>query len=192
MMRRAARAMSVAMLASVAFVPREPLAAQGSLRDQTRETGGPNHIIAINPFLPLLGYFQGEYEHRLRANVSFALAGSYMRFDDYYTNIDAKIRLYPQERALHGLGMAAGLGYGAVRRKNSLCDMVGANCQENHTTESAPTFSVEGQYQWLLGSSQSTAVTIGGGVKRYFISDPRSDGIQRVLPTMRLTIGYAF
>ncbi|HEY0928407.1 MAG TPA: hypothetical protein VGE27_00705 [Gemmatimonas sp.] len=189
---RTVRALGVALLASAALAPREPLGAQGSLREQTRTTSGPDHIIAINPFLPLLGYFQGEYEQRIRPNVSFALAGSYVRFDDYYTNVDAKLRLYPQERALHGLGLSGGLGYGAIRRKDTLCDIISENCQRDNTTESAPTFSVEGQYQWLLGTSQSTAVTIGGGIKRYFIAEERSKGIQRVMPTMRLTIGYAF
>ena len=169
-------------------------AAQGSLRDQTRaaraEGSGPAHIISFNPFLPLFGYFQGEYEQRIKSNVAFALSGSYMKLDDYYTNLDAKIRLYPQERALQGLGVAAGLGYGAVRLDEDICDDV--TCRNNDHTESAPTFSVEGQYQWLLGSSQATAVTIGAGVKRYFIPGERAHGIERVVPTMRLTIGYAF
>jgi hypothetical protein len=192
-MRRTVCTAGAVVLASATFAPMAPLFAQGSLRDQTRVTSGPSHIIAINPFLPLLGFFQGEYEHRLKPNVSFALAGSYVRFDDYYTNVDAKLRLYPQECALHGFGMAAGLGYGAVRRRDPICDIItGETCQRDRTTESAPTFSVEGQYQWLLGSTESTAVTVGGGVKRYFISDERSGGILRVLPTMRLTIGYAF
>ena len=169
--------------------------AQGTLREQTQTqtADGPTHVFAINPFLPLFGFFQGEFEQRIRGNVSLALGASYVRFDDYYTNVDGKLRLYPQERALNGLGVAAGLGYGAVRRRNEvLCDDLGENCRDNNKTESAPTFSVEGQYQWLLGSSRATAVTVGAGVKRYFLSEDRSRGIERVLPTMRLTIGYAF
>lgn len=173
------------------------LSAQFAVREQAGDVAStPRQVIAVNPFLPLFGYFQGEYERRVRENVSVALAGSYVRFDDYYTNVDAKLRLYPQDRALEGLGLAAGLGVGAVRRRGNyqVCDALGINCVEagDGTTESAPTFSVEAQYQWLLGRSRATAVTVGGGAKRYFLSEEKAQGIERVLPTMRLTIGYAF
>jgi hypothetical protein len=176
-----------------------PLAAQAqfSVRDQPGDAASmPRQVIAVNPFLPLFGYFQGEYERRVRENVSVALAGSYVRFDDYFTNVDAKLRLYPQDTALEGLGLAAGLGVGAVRRRGSytVCDPLGENCREagDGTTESAPTFSIEAQYQWLLGRSRATAITVGGGAKRYFLSEEKARGIERVLPTLRLTIGYAF
>lgn len=166
--------------------------AQGSLFDQTRGDAAPARAISINPFLPLMGYFQGEYEQSISDNVAFALAGSYMRFDDYYTNVDVKLRLYPQEDGLRGLGIAGGLGYGAVRRSGEVCDDFGINCQKDNTKRSAPTFSVEAHYQLLLGSTRATAVAAGFGVKRYFLSEEDSKGVQRVLPTMRLTIGYAF
>lgn len=102
-----------------------PLSAQAqfSLRDQTGDAVTPRQVISVNPFLPLFGRFQGEYERRFRENVSVAIAGS---------------------------------------------------------------------YQWFMGRSRSTAITVGGGAKRYFLSDEESRGITRVLPTARLTIGYAF
>jgi hypothetical protein len=145
--------------------------------------------------MPLLGWFQGEYEKRIQDNLSFALAGSYLEFDnDHYTNVDAKLRLYPEERGIQGLGLAAGLGVGSIDRNDSYCESYtiegeGINCRK---TESSPSFSVEGQYQWLLGNKRSTAVTIGGGVKRYFVSDRNDGGINRIMPTLRLTVGYAF
>lgn len=118
--RLIARTASAALLAgAITLALPYDVAAQGSLRDQTRaaraEGSGPAHIISFNPFLPLFGYFQGEYEQRIKPNVALALSGSYMKLDDYHTNLDAKIRLYPQERALQGLGVAAAVGYGAVR-----------------------------------------------------------------------------
>lgn len=157
-------------------------------------TQGPSQILSINPFMPILGFFQGEYEVRLQENLAFALSGSYTRLDDDYTNIDAKLRLYPNETALEGIGLAAGVGYGRVHRRNDfdVCDIFGENCVATRRNESAPTFSVEAQYQWLLGTKRSTAVTMGGGVKRYFISDERDAGINRVVPTLRLTIGFAW
>jgi hypothetical protein len=173
------------------------LAAQ-SLREQTRAVRpeSPKYIISVNPFLPLFGYFQGEFEKRLNANVSFAIAGSHVEWDDdRYTNLDAKLRLYPQERALQGLGLAASLGVANVRRtafENCVVPIDGV-CDVTTTVRNtgAPTFAVEGQYQWLLGSKRATAVTTGFGVKRYFVSRENFGG-DRVRPTIKLAIGYAF
>lgn len=183
---------AVAAIALIPAVATAQVGTSGSLRSQTQTADIPSRVIAINPFLPLFGYFQAEFEQRVKPNVAVALSGSYVKFNDYYTNVDVKLRLYPQERALQGLGIAGGLGFGGVRRSGEICDDFGLSCHRDNRTESAPTFSVDLHYQWLLGSSKATAVTLGTGVKRYFISGARSEGINRVLPTGRLTIGYAF
>ncbi len=170
-----------------------------SLREQTSaqqsQSREPSQIISANPFLPLWGYLQVEYERRLNTNASFALAGSHTAFDDdVYTNLDAKIRLYPQEVALRGLGFAASLGFANIRRASyEDCSFLVPQCSTvaKHTV-SAPTFAIEGQYQWLLGSHKATAATLGFGVKRYFVSANESHDKTRVLPTGRLSIGYAY
>ena len=172
------------------------LPAQGSLREQTAGLAGgtPQHILSINPFLPLAGYFQGEYERRVQDNVSVAVGASYVPWNRDIFNADLKLRLYPQERALEGLGFAAGLGFGRTQQDIDSEECAFFTCESPPVERmiSAPTFSIELQHQWLLGASRSTAVTIGGGVKRYFISDADAVGITRVLPTGRLTIGWAF
>jgi hypothetical protein len=185
-----------AALISALAVGATTLSAQ-TLREQTRgpSTKTPTQIISVNPFLPLFGYFQAEYEHRVAQNASVGISGSHIKFDDLYTSVDVKLRLYPQERVLENLGISAGLGYGRVKRQDNVyCDptLLIQCADDGKTSESAPTFAVEAQYQWLLGASRSTAVAIGGGAKRYFISDSKSAGIERVVPTLRLTIGYAF
>lgn len=184
---------SVALLTLSATV----LPAQGSLREQTAGLAGgvPQHILSINPFLPLAGYFQGEYERRVQGNVSVAVGASYVPWNRDIFNADVKLRLYPQERALEGLGFAAGLGFGRTRQDFDSEECVLVECVTPPPAErmiSAPTFSIELHHQWLLGASRSTAVTIGGGAKRYFISDADAVNITRVLPTGRLTIGWAF
>ncbi len=167
-----------------------------SLGEQTRNAGAktPTQVISVNPFLPLFGYFQAEYEHRVAQNASIGISGAHMKLDDLYTSVDVKLRLYPQDRVLEKLAIAAGLGVGRIKRQDNIyCDPEALTpCVDGKASASAPTFAVEGQYQWLLGGSRSTAVAIGGGVKRYFISDAKSAGIARVVPTLRLTIGYAF
>lgn len=147
----------------------------------------------------ILGRFQGEYERKLNANTSFALSASYVDWaDDNRTNLDAKLRLYPQEHALQGLGLGASLGLASIRRNANQggCDpLFASSCSvlpTGNRTVAAPTFAVEGQYQWLLGPRRVTAVTAGFGVKRYFVNDSDFRSIDRVLPTGRLTLGYAF
>lgn len=167
-----------------------------TLREQTSgpSTRTPTRVISVNPFLPLFGYFQAEFEHRVAKNASIGISGAHMKLDDLYTSVDFKLRLYPQERVLENLGIAAGLGYGRVKRDDDIfCDpTLLIQCEDGKASASAPTFAVEAQYQWLLGASRSTAVTIGGGAKRFFIADEKSTGLERVVPTLRLTIGYAF
>lgn len=176
-----------------AFAFATTLSAQ-TLRDQTSgpSTSAPTRIISVNPFLPLFGYFQAEFEHRVAKNASVGISGAHTKLDDLYTSVDVKLRLYPQERVLEKLGISAGIGYGRVKRDDDIiCDPF-FPCDDGKASASAPTFGVEAQYQWLLGARRSTAVAFGGGAKRFFISDDKSDNLERVVPTLRLTIGYAF
>ena len=158
---------------------------------QTAETG-PSNIISANPFLPLFGYFSGEYEHRIKANLSFALSGSYVRFDERYTNFDAKLRLYPNDKALEGLGISASLGFARIQKNEVYCP-TDIPCENQKRSFNTPSFAIGLDYQFLLGKSRSTSVTIGIGAKRY-LAGSREDyqGVERVIPTGRLSIGYGF
>ena len=189
---------SAALISALAFST-SALRAQSS-RVSSRDEDSPRmptQAISVNPFLPLFGFFQGEYEHRVADNASIGISGAHMKLDDLYTSLDVKLRLYPQERVLEKLGLSAGLGYGRVRTENpGYCDdPLGPpdtpSCDQKRSL-SAPTFSVEAQYQWLLGTNRATAVAIGGGVKRFFLEERETSGVNRVVPTLRLTIGYAF
>ena len=158
----------------------------------------PTRIISINPFLPLAGSFQGEFESRLRENLSVAVAASYLapgdNDDDRFANADIKLRLYPSERALQGFGFAAGVGVGR-QSTVSFVDCVGFSpCTYPRRSATSPTFSVEMQYQWLLGKQRNTAVAVGGGARRYFLLEDSPTGFDQFneyMPTLRLTIGYA-
>lgn len=160
----------------------------------------PTRIISVNPFLPLAGSFQGEFEQKVRDNLSVAVSGSHIDFDDdgtRYTNADVKLRLYPNEKALRGFAIASGLGVGRQSEvEYYACPAIypGLDCTNTRRSVTGATFSVEMHYQWLLGSKRSTAVTIGGGAKRYFIDDAPNgyEVFEQFMPTFRLTIGYAF
>ncbi|MES2522825.1 MAG: hypothetical protein V4617_09025 [Gemmatimonadota bacterium] len=156
---------------------------------------GPSRIISANPFLPLFGYFSGEYEQRIKPNVAFAISGSHVKFDSRrYTNFDVKLRLYPNDQALNGFSIATSLGAASIRRDAGTdCDLFADCRQVEARTFGSPSFAIEGGYQWLLGRTKSTAITAGLGAKRYF-GGSREDfsGIERVVPTGRLSIGYVF
>jgi hypothetical protein len=196
MMRAVCR--SAAALSLALFAQPPLLYAQGSLREQTQALAGgmPRHVIAINPFIPLAGYFQGEYEQRVQDNISIAVAGSYTPFNNReYSNLDVKLRLYPNDRALQGFGVAAGIGVGRARQNDQDIVCITAPCFPiRGTMLTAPTFSIEAHQQWLFGANRSTAITVGGGMKRYYFDqeDTSGRGVSRLLPTGRLTIGWAF
>ncbi|AMW03831.1 hypothetical protein [Gemmatimonas phototrophica] len=178
---------ALALGALVLTLPATPVLAQG-----------PGKVVSINPFLPLAGFFQGEFEGRIKDNLAVAVSASHIQFDDIYTNADVKLRLYPQERGLQGFAIATGLGYGRIRNENidEFCTGIpNVDCAAQTKSTSGATFSVEMHYQWLLGKSRNTAVTLGGGAKRYYIGEETKNGFdnfQEYLPTLRLTVGYAF
>lgn len=191
--------------ATVATVTSAGSASAQSLAQQTRQMGAPNdgptHVISVNPFLPLFGYFSGEFEQRIAPNVSVAVGASHTKFDDTKrSNLDIKARLYPTERGLQGLGIAASLGYAHIKDDTEIfcspVDNLDPLCQTTHTAFNTGSFAIEASYQWLLGPSRKTAITVGGGAKRYFGSDSNYQNgvssIERVVPTLRLSIGYAF
>jgi hypothetical protein len=162
----------------------------------------PRHVVSINPFLPLAGYFQGEYEQRVRDNLSVAVSGAHIRLDDLYTSTDFKLRFYPSGRALQGFGLSVGVGFGRVENDDIFYDCVvllpgePGSCPESRgKSATGPSASVEAQYQWLLGKSRNTAVAVGAGAKRFYVDDQKPLGYElfrEFVPTLRLTVGYAF
>jgi hypothetical protein len=163
-----------------------------TLAQQTRQSAeSPSRIISANPFLPLLGYFAAELEQRLSNAASVAVSGSHIEPDNArYTNVDLKGRLYPTEQGLHGFNMAASLGFARIRQTEDFeCAAEPCPAPKAFSTGS---FAVELGYQWLLGPSKVTVISVGGGAKRYLGSDDKFTSINRVMPTLRLNVGYAF
>ena len=184
-------------------------------QSQAPSTADPGRVASINPFVILFGYFSAEVEQRVRPTLSIALAGSSAGYgfegdEDRRTNIDLKARLYPSEKALQGLGLAAGVGYTSMKRQNYYWDCRGGifgdvceapivctiddPCEPTLTTKtfSAPSFSIEFTYQWLLGRQKATAFTVGFGAKRAFTTAEKWGGYERIFPTGKLNVGYAF
>ncbi len=197
----AALGMLALVAATVAVLtPTAALAQNGaSQRTVTPDTVlMPTRALSINPFLLLWGNVQAEFEQRINVRSAFAVSGSSMRFgsDLRYNNLDAKLRFYPAEGALEGLGVAAAVGVGQLRRDLTYYTCAGTGiepaCSLGKSSVTVPTFSMEATYQWLLGQKRATAVAVGFGAKRYFASRDDFRSEWRTWPTGRLTIGRAF
>lgn len=167
----------------------------------TRPVGDPSTYASINPFIILFGYFAGEIEQRVSPTLAVALAGSSISFGDNErrSNVDVKVRMYPNERALNGFGLATSLGWTQLRdREYSLyppnCFDLPDGCSEQFTykTYNAPSFAIEITYQWLLGTQKSTGISMGVGAKRAFTSAEKWGFNERIVPTGRLSVGYAW
>jgi len=188
------RIVSVAVLTALSAVP-------ASLRAQSHAGDTPTRVASINPFIVLFGFFSGEYEQRASRSLAWGIAGSTYEFDDdRRANVDLKVRLYPNERVLQGFGLGASVGWTQLRNREYLypdyvvCSIPPSSCDPTvaHKTYNAPSVAIEISYQWLLGSHKSTAVIVGGGAKRAFTSADKWGFEARILPTGRLSIGYAF
>ena len=162
---------------------------------QAQERANPGRVFSLNPFALLFGSVSAEYEHRVSPTLAVAVAGSQVDFDDNkYTNLDIKGRLYPNERALNGFGLAASAGVTSVRSRefrDFICDPDCRNIEETRTYTS-PTFALEITYQWLLGTQRSTSIIVGGGLKRLMAGKRTLGNDSRFVPTGKVNVGYAF
>lgn len=164
-------------------------------RLEAQERPDPGRVFSLNPFALLWGYVSAEYEQRVSPTLAVAVAGSYIDWDDNrYSNVDIKARLYPNERALNGFGLAASAGVTNVRSRDIdfICDEFECESLERTRKYTSPSVAVEITYQWLLGTQRATSINVGVGLKRLLTGSRTLDGDQRFLPTGRINVGYAF
>ncbi|MEP6766490.1 MAG: hypothetical protein ABJB66_19405 [Gemmatimonadaceae bacterium] len=157
---------------------------------------GPSHALTLNPFFLLAGWVSAEYEQRINPSVTLGGAFNHQSFDDdRYSDFDFKARLYATEHAMRGFSIVMSAGVSSIRISNNdyFCDFLNSsNCSPTKKTVTSPSLGVELNYQWLLGTARHTAVAIGFGGKRYLASEETLNGSNKVIPTFRLGIGYAF
>ena len=147
-------------------------------------------VLSINPLVLIFGGVSAEYERRTGSATALALGLSYYGFDDIdYLSMEGKFRFYPNGEALRGFSVAGTGGFSNVSDDDGCDDSIFDDCADSGT---ALTLGVELNYQWLLGQERNFAVTLGGGAKRlFYLGDEVTDGSLGI-PTLRLSIGYAF
>ncbi len=151
----------------------------------TETTTTPRNVISTNPLLDLYTWFNAEYELRMVPNGTVGIAGSYVSLDDdndTYKSAHVFYRFYPQSLAPAGFFIGGRLGAHFVTNK-----------VENGKDETGTAFGVgiDIGYTWLMGSTQSFALSLGIGAVRLFGGD--LEDIAMTLPTVRLVnFGIAF
>ncbi len=143
-------------------------------------------VISINPVaLVALGLFSMDYEQRLGQDTTWGMSLSYFDWRDRnYLSLDGKFRYYFGGAGLEGLSAGFILGMNRAGRDEDEVDEV------SRRSGAAVGLGFVLEQQWLVGSGERFAVTVGGGGKRLFFL--RDVAAQRALPTLRLSIGWAF
>ncbi len=159
----------------------------GALAGQAGPDLQYDRIVSLNPLaLVVLGLVSADYEQTLGSNTSWGGAVEYFDWRDRtYFSADAKLRYYIQDRSLDGISVGALVGFTRVDRDED------ADAEERSARRgSAVSVGFMAENQWLMGSDERLALTVGVGGKRlFFLSDV---GAQSVLPMVRLSAGWAF
>lgn len=160
---------------------------------QTAESSdGPANAVTINPFFILVGWVSAHYEHRINSSISVGGGINHLDFDrDNYTIFDGNVRLYPNEHALRGFGVAASLGITNLSfiKDGAACP---TGCEQQRRKLTSPSVGVELSYQWMLGKSKRSPIVVAIGGERFLASKSKLAGTSAVIGTTRFGIGYAF
>ncbi len=164
----------------------------------------PRATVSVNPLGMVLGFNSAEGEARLTRSITagasvsqFDLGWETTVGDDAGTRDDegkvrylsgeGKVRWYPGGDAPRGFSIAGTGGYADMRGEQS----DGGSERRGH----AWTAGTSLDYNWFTGSRDRVLIGAGFGVKRFLGADVRDEAetaIHGVLPTLRITVGYAF
>lgn len=175
-----------------AFVTSLVLLAAPILGAQQASRPDRRTVFTINPIATVAGFVTGDIERKLSPSVSLGAGGSATLIDEFnrYSALEAKIRYYPNERALEGIAVAATVGV-ATARGDGYDNNTNLFVINQRVTRA--TFGTELSYQWLLGPRQRFATVIGIGAKRSLGSRTYVEPFDNAfVPTARANIGFAF
>jgi hypothetical protein len=195
--RHLARTLLVAVLAGT-FVAK-PVAAQGP--------GGAyapmayRGFVGLNPLGIPFDIFSIEAEGWLLPGFTVGGSGSYNSVrgdigaggrDPRFGSGDVKVRYYPAEIPFRGL--AVGLGLGVTRYSSVVQVASPAGLAEDRQHVTAPTISIFGDYNYLIGARQRFIVGTGVGAKRLLASEEERDRADapRAWVFVRFVLGLAF
>ena len=144
-------------------------------------------VISVSPVLALLGFYTGEVERRVTSNATIGVGGSAFTLGPFgYRSVDAKVRFYPAEHALQGLGV--GVSGGKIWLSADKGGLFSSS-----SAGSGIVVGTDASYTWLTGKRRNLAMSIGGGLKRILrFGGYDVSRVQLIYPTVRASVGFAF
>jgi hypothetical protein len=177
MKHRLAAAAALAFLFAAA-----PAAAQAA---DSAAASMPAQALSVLPLHAAFGFYAGDYERAVGPTVTAGLGGSYFSLSDFgYSSVEAKVRYYPSGDVLNGLS------FGLTAGPTFLSAGDGFDGEEDDITAVGIGFEIARSH--LMGVERHFYYGYGAGFKRLFMVSGEESGAEMALPTLRLSIGYAF
>jgi hypothetical protein len=152
----------------------------------------PVQAISVLPLHAAFGFYAGDYERAVGQTVTAGLGASYFSLgddgDDFsYSSVEAKVRYYPSGDPLNGLSFGLTVGPTFVAADD---DFDGETESDEDLTALGVGFEIARSH--LMGVERHFYYGYGAGFKRLFVVSGEESGAEMALPTLRLSIGYAF
>ena len=147
------------------------------------------NALSILPFHALLGFYAGDYERVVGPTATLGVGSSRFDLGDgddgfTYATAEAKLRYYPSGDPLRGLSFGVTAGPTFVSTSESFSG------QDARYTALGVGFEIARSH--VLGVDRRLYYGYGVGGKRLDLVDEDVQGVQLVIPTLRLSVGYAF
>lgn len=163
-------------------------ASPGAAQTDTMSAPVRTSAVSILPLHAILGFYAGDFERAVSRTATIGLGASYFSLgedeDEFvYATTEAKFRYYPSGDPLRGLsfGVTAGPTFLSAESPDA---------EDDDITALGVGFEVARSH--VLGVDRRFYYGYGAGAKRLFFSGEEADGVQVVIPTLRLSVGYAF
>lgn len=152
----------------------------------------PAQAISILPLHAAFGFYAGDYERAVGQTVTAGVGGSYFSLGDdgdefRYSSLEAKMRYYPSGDPLNGLSFGLTVGPTFVSADD---DFDGETEPDEDLTALGIGFEIARSH--LMGVDRHFYYGYGAGFKRLFVVSGEESGAETAIPTLRLSIGYAF
>jgi hypothetical protein len=151
----------------------------------------PRTMITLNPIAAVAGFLTGDIETRVNSAMTLGIGGSVGSTDDFngYRSLEAKVRFYPNERALEGFAVTASAG--VASSSDGFTSSVNGLISLQRATRG--TYGTELSYQWLLGPKRRFAAVLGLGVKRIVGAETFIEPLNYdFIGTARANVGIGF
>ncbi|HEX6373592.1 MAG TPA: hypothetical protein VF006_31995 [Longimicrobium sp.] len=150
----------------------------------------PAQAISILPLHAAFGFYAGDYERAVGQTVTAGIGGSYFSLGDDgdefgYSSVEAKVRYYPSGDPLNGLSFGLTVGPTFLSGESDT-----GGVEEEDITAMGVGFEIARSH--LMGVDRHFYYGYGAGFKRLFMVSGEESGAEMALPTLRLSIGYAF